>query len=50
MGAVIDDLDSNGYKLTLFGAERDDEGVYSCIATNDAGEDVKNFNLSVYRK
>ncbi|XP_039268950.2 hemicentin-1-like [Styela clava] len=36
------------YILTVNDAQDDDKGRYTCIATNDAGQDSKDFDLDVY--
>lgn len=34
--------------LTLIGAQTNDTGKYTCVATNPAGEEDRIFNLNVY--
>ncbi|KAK2835266.1 hypothetical protein Q5P01_015750 [Channa striata] len=54
-GEVIDSVGTKGLSvspdgrtLTVLGAQTNDSGKYTCVATNTAGEEDKIFNLNVY--
>ena len=39
---------NNGFSLEITNAQVEDTGRYSCIASNEAGETDKNFDLDVF--
>lgn len=41
---------SGGRTLQILNAQEDNAGRYSCVATNEAGEMIKHYEVKVYSK
>lgn len=41
---------SGGRTLQILNAQEDDAGRYACVATNEAGEMIKHYEVKVYSK
>lgn len=41
---------TGGRTLQILNAQEEDAGRYTCVATNEAGETLKNYEVKVYSK
>lgn len=49
-GSLVFHAFSGGRTLQILNAQEDNAGRYSCIATNEAGEMIKHYEVKVYSK
>ena len=49
-GSLVFHAFSGGRTLQILNAQEDSAGRYSCIATNEAGEVIKHYEVKVYSK
>jgi hypothetical protein len=47
---VIKNLYADGHVLQILNVEEQHEGVYRCLAENEAGNDIREWEVSIFRE